>query len=61
LKAKYLYEKIFIILMMLIGVLYFSFIISVSYEEIRNIGEDNQILDTKKIILWFITIWFWKK
>ena len=38
----------FITLMMLIGVLSFSFVISVLYEKIRNVGEDNQILEKQK-------------
>ena len=50
LTAKNIYEKIFATLMMLIGVLYFSFLMSVLYEEIRNVGEDNQILDAQKLI-----------
>ena len=50
LTAKNFYEKIFATLMMLIGVLYFSFLMSVLYEEIRNVGEDNQILDAQKFI-----------
>ena len=48
LKAKNIYEKMFITLMMLIGVLSFSFVISVLYEKIRNVGEDNQILEKQK-------------
>ena len=50
LTAKNIYEKIFATLMMLIGVLYFSFLMSVLYEEIRNVGEDNQILEAQKLI-----------
>ena len=50
LTAKNFYEKIFATLMMLIGVLYFSFLMSVLYEEIRNVGEDNQILEAQKLI-----------
>lgn len=44
-------ERFFATLMMLLGVLYFSFLMSVLYKEIKIIGEDNQTLEAQKLIL----------
>ena len=44
-------ERFIATLMMLLGVLYFSFLMSVLYKEIKIIGEDNQTLEAQKLIL----------
>ena len=48
--AMNIYEKLFSTILMLVGVLFFSFLMSLLYEEIRNVGEDNQILEAQKLI-----------